>query len=96
MSQLTDRGNAQRESLGRCLSVRELARYWRCSPARVRRLIRRGVIHAFLVGRAARISPEAIREAERLLAAPVTGGRRARRHNDGISREVLELLDSGA
>jgi excisionase family DNA binding protein len=81
-------------SVSRCFSVRQLAKYWQCSPARVRRLIRRGVVQAFLVGRAARISPEAVREAERMLAAPVSGRRRTQRRHDDISREILDLLDS--
>jgi hypothetical protein len=51
------------------------------------------LLHAFLIGRAARISPEAIREAETLLAAPAARGRRARRQQ-GIPREIIELLDS--
>jgi hypothetical protein len=81
------------DALGRCLSVRQLARYWRCAPARIRQMIRRGLLEAFLIGRAVRISPDAIREAERQFAAPVSGGRRKRSRNDGIAREVIELLD---
>jgi excisionase family DNA binding protein len=76
----------------RCFSVRQLARFWRCSPARVRQLIRRGVIRAFIIGKAVRISPEAVAEAERLLAAPVAGGRRKRR-DDGVDPAVAEVLE---
>jgi hypothetical protein len=76
----------------RCLSARELARYWRTAPARVRQLARRGILRGFLLGRALRFSPEAVREAERLLAAPVAGGRRVRR-NSGISPAVVALLE---
>lgn len=93
MTPLTDDNPSPNEPFGRCLSVRQLAHYWRCSPARVRRLIRRGSLQAFLIGRAARISPEAIREAERLLAAPAASRRRPRCQH-GIPREILELLDS--
>jgi hypothetical protein len=77
----------------RCLSVRQLACYWRCAPARVRQLVRRGILRAFVVGRAVRISPEAVAEAERLLAPPVAGGRRRRAPDRGIAREVLRLLE---
>jgi hypothetical protein len=54
-------------------------------------LARRGVLRGFQLGRALRFTPEAIREAERLLAAPVAGGRRKRRA-DGIDPAVAELL----
>src|SRR5438046_2169157 len=78
----------------RCRSVRQLAAYWRCSPARVRQLIRRGTVRAIILGRAVRISPVAIAEAERLLAVPAARGRRVRRC-DGIDPEVAELLGDG-
>jgi hypothetical protein len=77
---------------GRCCSVRQLASHWRCSPKRVRDLIRRGVLQAFVIARAVRITPEAVHEAERLLAAPTAGVRR--RRDNGIDREVAELLES--
>jgi hypothetical protein len=73
--------------------VRQLARYWRCAPARVRALIQRGQVRAFQAGRALRIAPDAVREAERLLGAPVAGGRRRRPVDRGILREIAELLD---
>ncbi len=75
-----------------CKSVRQLAAFWRCSPARVRQLVRRGILRAFTIGRAVRISPEAITEAERLLAAPMIGGRR-RRVAEGIAPEIVALLN---
>jgi hypothetical protein len=75
----------------RCLSVRQLARYWRCAPARVRQLARRGVLRGFLLGKALRFSPEAVAEAERLLAAPATGARWVRR-DTGIDPTVAALL----
>jgi len=78
----------------RCRSVRELARYWRCAPGRVRVLVRRDVLQGFLIGRALRFTPEAVAEAERLLAAPVVSGRRRRVH-DGIAPEVVALLNGG-
>jgi hypothetical protein len=82
-------------STDRCLSPRQLAAYWRCAPARVRALARRGILRGFQLGRAMRFSPEAIREAERLLAAPAAGGRRVR-HDRGISPAVIALLEHSA
>jgi len=79
--------------LDRCLTPRELARRWRTSPARVRQLIRRGVLRAFVLGRRVRIPPEAVAEGGRLLAAPVTGGRR-KRADTGIDRDVAALLET--
>jgi hypothetical protein len=73
--------------------VRQLARHWRCAPARVRQLIRRGVVRAFMVGRAVRIPPDAVREAELRLAAPLSGGPRKRPPDQGILQEIVELLD---
>jgi excisionase family DNA binding protein len=90
---LIDDPSTADDALTRCLSVRQLAAYWRCSPARVRKLVRRGVLRAFLVGRAVRIPPDAVREAERILAAPVTCGRRKRPGHRGILWEIAELLD---
>jgi hypothetical protein len=75
----------------RCRSVRQLARYWRVAPKRVRELARRGILRGFQVGRALRFTPEAVAEAERLLAAPVAGGRRPRRDR-GIDPAVTALL----
>jgi excisionase family DNA binding protein len=75
-----------------CRSVRQVARYWRTSPVRVRQLVRRGILRAFMLGRSVRISPEAIAEAERLLAVPVAGPRR-QRVADGIAPEVVSLLN---
>jgi hypothetical protein len=40
-----------------------------------------------------RIAPEAVAEAERLLAAPVRGGRRKRPVDHGIPPEIVALLD---
>jgi hypothetical protein len=77
------------------VSVRQLATYWRCAPKRVRDLARRGILRGFLIGRAMRFTPDAIAEAEKLLAAPAAGGRRARR-DTGIDREILALLGGGA
>jgi hypothetical protein len=79
----------------RCLSVRDLARYWRVAPAKVRQYIRRGLLVAIDFGspgcRRLRITPEAIRECERLLAVQARPPRR-RRQPDGIDPEVAELL----
>jgi hypothetical protein len=76
----------------RCRSVRQLAAYWRTSPARVRAMVRGGLLRAFVVGKAVRIPPEAIVEAERLLAAtPATV--RPKRTRSGISPAVAKLLE---
>jgi hypothetical protein len=76
----------------RCQGVRQLARYWRCAPKRVRELARRGILRGFQVGRALRFTPEAVAEAERLLAAPPAADRR-RKPNPGIDRAVAALLE---
>jgi len=56
----------------RCLTVRELARRWRVREAKVKEMIRKGLLQAIDLGRkfgaSVRITPEAIREAERGLA----------------------------
>jgi hypothetical protein len=57
-------------------------------------LARRGILRGFVLGRALRFTPEAVAEAERLLAAPVPGGRRARR-DVGIDPAVIALLQGG-
>jgi hypothetical protein len=56
--------------------------------------VRRGILRAFVIGRAVRVSPEAVAEAERLLAAPVPGGRRRQAPDHGVAREVLKLLEA--
>jgi hypothetical protein len=79
------------------MTVRGLAKRWRVSPAKVRHLVRRGVLVAFDTGTGLRISPEAVRAAEAALAVPAAGGtRRPRRQDRGIDRSVIELLESGA
>jgi hypothetical protein len=45
-----------------------------------------------VVGRAVRISPDAVRDAEQLLAPPAPSGR-GNRPGHGIPREIIELLD---
>lgn len=84
-------------SFGRCLSVRQLAIYWRCAPRRVRELVRRGMLRAFALpgSRRLRISPDAVEECERLLSADVTRTRR-RREPTGIDPEVARLLEDAA
>ncbi|HEY1381017.1 MAG TPA: helix-turn-helix domain-containing protein [Gemmataceae bacterium] len=84
-------GETPAANADRCRSVRQVAAYWRTSPKRVRQLVRRGILRAFVVGRGLRIAPEAIAEAERLLAAPTAGSRR--RGDDGIDADVKKLLD---
>jgi excisionase family DNA binding protein len=76
----------------RCMTPRQVAVYWRTSPARVRDLVRRGILRAFVIGRHARISPGAVAEAERLLAAPAVV-KRATRTPSGIAPEVAKLLE---
>jgi hypothetical protein len=80
--------------LGRCYSVRQLAHHWRVAPARIRAMVRRGFIRAFLIGRSVRIPPEAVSEAERLLAVPVGSGNRRRPSDAGIDPEVLAFLNA--
>jgi hypothetical protein len=80
----------------RCLSVSELARYWRVAPAKVRDYIRRGLLSAIDFGsrgrRRLRITPEAVRECELLLTAPARRPRRPSRPPGGIDPEVAALL----
>ena len=84
---------AAQEYPDRCRSIRQLARHWRCAPSRVRQLIKRGLLHAFAIGKSVRITPEAIAEAQRLLAVPAATARR-KRQVDGITAEVAALLSA--
>jgi excisionase family DNA binding protein len=78
----------------RCRSVRELAHYWKTSPKRIREMVRRGTLRAFVVGSAVRIPPDAVAECEQRLAAP--GPRvRHKRQTGGISPDVVALLSEG-
>jgi excisionase family DNA binding protein len=77
------------EPTERCLTPRELAQRWRCRPAAVRGLIRRGVLPAIQLGGRVRVPPEAIRQAEQgLLAVRPRAGRRQER----VDPEIAALL----
>jgi len=82
------------EPADRCRSVAQLSAYWRCAPRRVRELIRRGLLVAFALpgSRRLRITPEAVAECERLLAAGKARPRRQRTVS-GIDPEVAALLE---
>jgi excisionase family DNA binding protein len=60
------------------LSVRQLARYWRCAPDRVRQYIHRGILRSFTIGRSVRVTADDLRRAvanrpAKLLVAEVGG-----------------------
>ena len=73
-----------------CLTVRELARRWRCRPAKVRSMVRRGLLEAIQLSGRVRILPEAIREAEHgpLAVRP----RKVRQRREKIDPEIAALL----
>lgn len=78
-----------------CLSVRQLAQRWRVAPAKVRALIRRGLLCAFDIGerrRQLRISPEAIAafEQQRQVWTPPTP---RRRQDLDIDPDIAALLE---
>lgn len=79
------------DPLPHALSVRELARRWRCRAATVRAMIRAGTVPAIRIGDAVRITPEAIAAAEAgvLAVRPAT-----RRRRVTIPAEVARLLDA--
>jgi hypothetical protein len=83
------------EILDRCLSVRQLARYWRVSPRKVRALIKRRIVDAIDLGgkrHELRITPEAVQKAQRRLAAnPPIASPRCRQPE--IDPEVSKLLE---
>jgi excisionase family DNA binding protein len=62
----------------RCMSPLELATHWGCGVKRVRAMVHRGQIRAFRLGRAVRIPPDAVAEAEGRLAVPTARPRRMR------------------
>lgn len=71
------------------LTVKELARRWRCRPSTIRTMIRRGSLPAIVIGRSIRITPESILAAEtRTLAVRP----RRLRHVDRVPDEVLKML----
>jgi hypothetical protein len=77
------------------LSVRELARRWRCAPKKVRAFIRRGTLRAFDIGCGRpelRIAPEAIAEAEqqRLAVKPPLRRRKREQIDPGVAK-LLEV-----
>ena len=83
------------EILDRCLSVRQLARYWGVSPRKVRALIRLRIVEAIDLGgkrKELRITPDAIQKAQRRLAAnpPVAT---PRRRQPEIDPEIWKLLE---
>jgi hypothetical protein len=86
-----DRPDVLSDPTDRCFSVRSLAKFWRVSPTRIRDLARRRILNGFVVGRAMRFSPEAVREAEERLSAPAGRVRRQRR-DDTISPSVRAML----
>jgi hypothetical protein len=75
----------------RCLSPRELARRWRCRPGKVRGMISRGELAAFVLNGRPRVSPEEIQRMERgpLAVRPVK-----RRRREPVPAEVIALLET--
>lgn len=75
--------------LARCLTIRELAKRWRCRPATIRQMVRLGTLQAITITGSIRITPEAIRAAEvGQLAVKPPRRRRAER----IDPEIRKLL----
>jgi hypothetical protein len=75
------------------LSVRQLARRWRCAPKKVRAFIKRGILPAFDIGTKRselRISPEAVRVAEQGVLAVKQPPKRRKREQ--IDPDVAALL----
>jgi hypothetical protein len=79
------------DPLGRCQTVRDVARRWRTRPENVRALIRNGTLSAILLNGRHRITPEAIAAAE---AGPLAVQPVRRRRREFIPAEVLRLLET--
>jgi excisionase family DNA binding protein len=80
-----------------CRTIQETAHYLRVSSAKVRAMIRSGMLAAIDTGRGTgrtqhRITPQALADLERRLAVPKAQPRRRRRIDDGISPEVRKFL----
>jgi excisionase family DNA binding protein len=75
--------------LYRCLTVRELARRWRCRPSTIRSMVRRGVLPAMQLNGRVRITPEAIRAAE---TGPLAVSPIRRRRVGKVDPEIAKLL----
>ena len=78
------------DHLDRSLTPRELARRWRCSPARIRRMVASGQLPAISIDGRVRITPEAIVAAER---GPLAVRPRQRKARERIDPEIVRLLD---
>jgi len=76
--------------LDQSLTPKELAKRWRCSVVRVRRMIASGALAAIQFDGRVRITPEAIAAAENgtLAVRP-----RTRRQRERIDPEIARLLD---
>jgi len=80
------------ESLNRCLTIRQLSRRWQCRDALVRAMVRNGQLATIQIGRAKKITPETIAEAER--GMPTARPRTPRRRRDEIPAEIRDLQDA--
>ena len=75
--------------LVRCLTPKELARRWRCRTARVRVMIRLGILRAIEIDGRVRITPEAIANAEH---GPLAVRVAKRRRREFIAPEIVKML----
>jgi excisionase family DNA binding protein len=75
-------------ALDRCMSVGQLARYWRCRTATVRQMIQDGRLAAIHIGDRVRITPAAVAAAEAGLAVRP----RVRRRRERIDPRVAAML----
>lgn len=73
----------------RYLTPCELAARWRCRVSRIRAMVKAGELPAIRIGKAVRITPEAVAEAETKLLAvrPVK-----RQKREAIPKEVADIL----
>ncbi|HMF17421.1 MAG TPA: helix-turn-helix domain-containing protein [Gemmataceae bacterium] len=74
-----------------CFTICELARRWRCRPATVRAMVRRGVLQAIQLGGRVRILPEEIRNAEQKTLAVKPAKRRPRQEK--VDPEIARMLE---
>jgi excisionase family DNA binding protein len=72
-----------------CLTVNELAKHWRCRASTIRAMIHRGALPAIQISGTVRITPKAIRDAER---GPLAVRPRRRRKREQIDPEIAEIM----
>jgi excisionase family DNA binding protein len=73
----------------RCLTVNELAKRWRCRASTIRAMVHRGALPAIQISGTVRITPDAIRAAER---GPLAVRPRRGRKQERVDLEIQEIM----